>query len=289
MLKNKKVISISAAIICIILIALIIIMTKNKNGNNENIDATKVSTEKSEKSTEQTEKQSSEQQPQKVATNTAAGGATDVGSSGGVPVHNGAPGSTDNGGGSSTPAQPPVNQGISTIYGEHTYGVNNQDEYSAVMSKARGAIGSGDINQYVYSYLDGDRAENHPAGSDAYNWLNLINEDIGYMNHKVGKDATLKFVRARAAANALSRSTNASNPYNGTPSSAYDVLFRGLKDCDANAQVKSAVFDVSGFSSSVRYASGHAWLVVNVGGTWFSLDGAPVGLNGNAVPHSSPN
>ncbi|MNN62114.1 hypothetical protein D3C81_1773920 [compost metagenome] len=51
----------------------------------------------------------------------------------------------------------------------------------------------------------------------------------------------------------------------------------------------SAVLDSAGYSTSVRYSDGHAWLVVKIDGTWWNTVGQPVGLTGNAVPNSNPN
>ncbi|MNL91360.1 hypothetical protein D3C81_10940 [compost metagenome] len=237
------------------------------------------------------------------AQNESTVGIVDNNNSGGVqqgpPIYVGEPG----GGTSAQPNQPsaptqpsqpsaPVQQGINTIYGSHTYGTRNQSEYDAVMSKAKAAANRGinaPVIAYYERYVNGDRAENYAQGSDDYNNLLFVHKSWGYFLSKAPKDQAFKFLKVLQEATDLARSTNARNPYNGSPSSAYDVLFGGLTDCDANAQVKAAVLDSAGFSTSVRYSDGHAWLVVNINGTWWNTGGQPVGLTGNAVPNSAPN
>lgn len=215
-----------------------------------------------------------------------------------IPIYNGEPGnatpanSTEQNSNQPSQTNTSTNKSINTIYGSHTYGCRDQAEYDAVMEKAKEKANIGlnaTIAPYIVRYADGDRAENYAQGSDEYNNLLFVHKTSGYMITKLPRDLVFKFIKVMSEATVLARSSNAKNPYDGSPRSAYDVLFVGVTDCDANAQVKSAVLDSAGFSTSVRYSNGHAWLVVNLGGTWWDCGGAPVGLTGNAVPNSSPN
>ncbi|QAA30959.1 hypothetical protein [Clostridium manihotivorum] len=310
MFKNKKKISIYISVISIIAIALIVTTIKNNIASNE-----KVATKIDKKRTEQTQAQPQEQQPQQVAQATPQPQQNKeedtpkvnviednrVGGEGNqqtIKTNNGSAPQQQSQSQQSKPTpqpqaqqeQKPTQQGIQTQYGDHTYGVRNQDEYNKVMNKVRVAastVGSQQIDEDYMAYLNGDRAENYPEDSDKYRALKGAERSIGYMNLKCGKDATIKWMKVQMAANKLARSANAKNPYDGSPSSAYDVLYNGLVDCDANSQVKSAVYDASGFETSVRYANGHAWEVVKVGNIWWDNEGVPSGLNGNAL--SNPN
>lgn len=183
-------------------------------------------------------------------------------------------------------------QKVKTLYGTHTYGCRDQAEYDEVIAKAKEAsngYSSVEFNEYYYRYMNGERPEQYPEDSWEYKCLNAVKKETGYMMMKLGNEQAHKFNQVLAKANELSRSSKAKIVYTGKPNSAYDVLFRKLLDCDANAQVVSAVFDSAGYSTSVRYSDGHGWVVINVGGIWWDVGGAPIGLTGNPVPDSSPN
>lgn len=183
---------------------------------------------------------------------------------------------------------------IQTKYGNHTYSCKTQKEYNAVMAKVNqyvSNLGSVQVNKYYLMYINGAQPEQYPKGSLEYGNLTLAKKNFGYFMYKDGKDNALKYVQGEAISAILS--SGETNPGNGSPSSAYDIIVRKVGDCDADAQLQSVIFDSLGYSTMVvgksNDVSGHAWCLVKVGGTWWQvgggiLPGSPDGLDHISEP-----
>lgn len=64
------------------------------------------------------------------------------------------------------------------------------------------------------------------------------------------------------------------DPKDGSPDSAYDTLFRGLSDCDADAHTAMALLDRMGFNTAMiaDYENEHGWGDVKLGKYWWGFD-----------------
>jgi len=163
---------------------------------------------------------------------------------------------------------PPVSTVIVPLYGNHTYGCNTIAEYNAVMTKVKEAVANGvDLSVYTKAYMAGDRASNYAVGSDMNMGLTDVLKANGYFISKVGNENATKIIKAGGIFSNLKQ--GASDPGTGAPSSAYDVLFNKVDDCDANAQLMSAIWDTMGFSSMVLGTASHADGIYKINGQWW--------------------
>jgi len=89
------------------------------------------------------------------------------------------------------------------------------------------------------------------------------------VSDKVPEDVILKAYQAASLSADLLRGIE--DPRDGSPRSAYDALFRGVTDCDSDAQVYSAVFDALGFNTAILGFPSHAQMIVEINGNWYSV------------------
>ncbi|MGM0805751.1 MAG: copper amine oxidase N-terminal domain-containing protein [Bacillota bacterium] len=163
--------------------------------------------------------------------------------------------------------------GIKVKYGAHTYGSQSQWQYNQVMQIVEKShmknYGKVEWPEEYDWYLSGDRAENYPYRSEKSRALHGANYRIGdLVKANVKKEEILK------AHNAIyltlsTYNNNAKDPGDMSPRSAYDELVRGVTDCDASAQVLSAVFDSLGYNTMIVSGNYHADPLVQINGIWY--------------------
>lgn len=216
-----------------------------------------------------------------------------TGGGGMVEVENGSGGS-QNSSSTQTPAQYKgyrlVSARLSTVnsdaqiyvkYGSHTYGCKNQAEYDAVLAKVEDAVKNlPALDNYIVRYMNGDRAEKYPQGSDDWAGLTAAYKKDGYFIYKLNNNDLA--TRALQAIGLCGRFMKQAACVEGSPNSAYDVLFLHQEDCDAEAQLLSAIHDAMGYNSMIGNSSTHADEYVNINGQWWK-DTVPA--NPNSVAH----
>lgn len=165
-------------------------------------------------------------------------------------------------------------------YGSHTYGCKNQAEYDAVLSKVEEAVKNMPaLDQYITRYMNGDRAQKYPEGSDEWQGLTAAYKLDGFLIYKINNNAiATKILQSYGLYGILAKQASA---VAGSPNSAYDVLFRHVTDCDAGCHLQSAIHDALGFSSLIVNDSTHADENVCVNGTWWcnTLPANPNGVS----------
>ncbi|MED3665710.1 copper amine oxidase N-terminal domain-containing protein, partial [Geobacillus stearothermophilus] len=167
--------------------------------------------------------------------------------------------------------------GIKVLYGGHTYASRNQKEYDTVMKIVREYISKeydklvfGESrNKYYLEYLDGARFNGDKRDRSERNvGLYLAQGSIGELvSAGVSKEGVIRAWKTGFLAGTLASGTV--DPGDGKPRSAYDNLVRRVSDCDAHAQVYSAVWDAMGYNTLIIAGSGHADMLVQIEGHWF--------------------
>ncbi|WP_393964390.1 hypothetical protein [Exiguobacterium sp. S22-S28] len=166
------------------------------------------------------------------------------------------------------------------VYGDHTYGARTKLEYDMVMGVARKALfgvedgpySNSPISQKAYSdYLDGgtkpitDRS--NPEFRSSYNAALLYahNNLNFYKESGMSKADIIKYWRVKSV---FANLDTGIDPKDGSPNSAYDALFRGVTDCDADSQVMIMVLDMMGYNTAILGRPGHAFTVVKLADAW---------------------
>lgn len=164
--------------------------------------------------------------------------------------------------------------GIRVKYGNHTYGSENQREYDKVMEIIGDALADFDNYQLHEAYVRYINGERSTGDFDRYTdegriqaSLIAVDKKIGPIADRVGKEQLVELIKLAEIAGNLIQDKH--NPLTGTPRSAYDLLVRGLTDCDPVAHVYSAVFDSKGYNTMIIAGGNHADFLVEVDGDWF--------------------
>lgn len=166
------------------------------------------------------------------------------------------------------------------LYGHHKYGSRTEDEYNEVVRIVREAFDTQfeDIQpseegiKYMDMYLAGNRWDGDIKSRDRTNReLKNIEDSFGSLfNNGVSKEEVIKLARLWTLAVRLSQGND---PRDGSPRSAYDALVRGVRDCDATANVYSLVFDMAGYNTAIIANKSHAYMIVEINGEWYSPTG----------------
>ncbi|WP_253298195.1 stalk domain-containing protein [Paenibacillus sp. MSJ-34] len=166
--------------------------------------------------------------------------------------------------------------GIKVKYGKHHYGSKNQAEYDEVMAVLEQEVTSrlktvkvgGDrYAEYYESYWDGDRASNYERNtiesmgltSAEKNFKTLV--DLGLEKEKIMDLMKLSIV----GVDLIGTSKVIDD---GSPNSLADLLIRGVRDCDPEAYLYSAIFDMYGYNTAVIAGDNHASAFVQINGEW---------------------
>lgn len=173
-----------------------------------------------------------------------------------------------------------VVNGIKVQYGQHTYGSQNQTEYDKVMKVVKEYAdkysttefddGSRFSKQFELYITSGDRYTDYPQGTMYYMGLKVAEGRLGgLVEAGVSKAEIEKLHKTGIIAGNLMVSTGATDPGDGSPSSLYDLLYRGVADCDPDAFAYSAVYDALGYETMIVGGQGHADMFVKVGDSWY--------------------
>ncbi|TDG00865.1 copper amine oxidase N-terminal domain-containing protein [Paenibacillus piri] len=172
--------------------------------------------------------------------------------------------------------------GIKVLYGKHTYDSANQTEYNKVMEIVNGAIqgvdtvvfGGEKYSEYYSDYLNGARWSGNTNTTDhkeqeRNKGLKSAENKIGpLVEEGLSKDEIIKVYKiVNVALNLLQ---GKADPGDGSPSSAADNLLYNRSDCDAEAQVYSAVFDSMSYNTAIIGGANHAQIIIKIGGSWFT-------------------
>lgn len=182
-----------------------------------------------------------------------------------------------------TPPTKPVEEsavvnGIKVLYGKHTYGSKNQNEYDYVMKVVNEKIATidtvkldpgGKYEDLYEAYLyKGETADKYSYGSREHRGLTLAHGLFSPLLE--GGLAVDEAVHAyKTSLMASSFMGDVTNPRNGSPKSAFDNLYNKISDCDSDAQVYSSVFDAMGYNSAIVAGTNHADVVVKIGDFWY--------------------
>lgn len=177
---------------------------------------------------------------------------------------------------------------IKTQYGSHTYGVDSQAEYDAVMKLVRDefnkSFNSDEFapSPYVQRVLNGERGTTNRSDPNFLSVDNagLLNAETSLrdvFNGNISYDTYLKLYRADAFVNHLDRKFPAKNVVGDrNVKSAHDALIKRVTDCDAGAHVQSIVYDMAGIDNAV-IGDGvvHAMIVLKVKEGWMGAGATP--------------
>lgn len=194
-----------------------------------------------------------------------------------------------------TPKPPAVSsssqvvQGIKVQYGKHTYGNKTQAEYDQSMQILTQKVKEnqnvspwskdGTPQEIVDAYFNGERGirdRNDPNARTERN-MQLVSFEGNYSNlidNGMTKSQLTEYVALRDIAKILTTQTK--DPGNGSPSSTYDALVRKISDCDSDAQVISAIFDMKGYSTAIIAGNGHADALISINGKWVNASSGEV-------------
>ncbi|UUZ83196.1 copper amine oxidase N-terminal domain-containing protein [Paenibacillus sp. P26] len=222
-----------------------------------------------------------------------------------------APGQSNNGSG--TVVQAPVGThksvrdsyvvaGLDIVYGNHTYGVKNQQEYNEVMKLAKEAVAKAkeqyktvnDLPSGWVRYFNGERYTGEIGPNLNSSDYALVSADgaIGTLvKNGVTLQQLLTIYQASEAYGYLSKDVKASDEGDASPVSAYDHIVLKYSDCDAESQASSLVYDLLGVENTIIAGGNHADAYIKLGDVWFkkSTAGAAVGatkVNMDKVPAS---
>lgn len=171
--------------------------------------------------------------------------------------------------------------GIRTKYGTHTYGCKTQAEYDKVMAKLEAEVAKIDdiqFDEFTIRYLNGERHTGYKPGTAEYKELYYRHRIMGYALTKCSQADVIKVMKGGVIFSNLLEGQN--DPGDGTPNSAYDVLFRDRTDCDASSQLQIAIFDILGYNTVIVKAGTHAYPIAEIGGKWWDVE------TESLVPHS---
>lgn len=166
-------------------------------------------------------------------------------------------------------------------YGNHNYGSAGFSQYVEVMKIIAAAKETypqmkfddgGDAESSYKAYLNGDRASNYEDRTLEARWLRFAEQDLGALvGNGVSAEEIEKAYKVGRIARKLLRGI--SNPGDASPRSAYDALVKRVSDCDSDANVLSAVFDSFGYNTAIIARIGHADMVVQIAGKWYTVFG----------------
>jgi hypothetical protein len=174
---------------------------------------------------------------------------------------------------------------IFTKYGTHTYGCSTQEQYNKVLSKVEDAVKNIDSlvwterQQWLYNQtLKGVKYKDFPGNSEEYLTLKAYQGTWGFATFKLKPEDSKKLIKGGLLFDYLS--INAKDPGDGSPNSAYSVLFNNQGDCDGYAMLEIAIRDVQGYSSRmIQTSPTHATAHVRIENIWWGEGGTPVNSN----------
>lgn len=170
--------------------------------------------------------------------------------------------------------------GLDIYFGNHTYGSRNQEEYNKVMDIIKEASKgynkdyselSPQYGKYYEEYLNGSRWSGDLSDASVRNrGLKIAEGKLGALvDAGISKDIITDVHKLTQVAYSLNK--NKTDPGDGSPSSAADVLLYGKIDCDASSNVMIAVLDAQGYNTAIIANTGDAVPAVQLDGKWFTM------------------
>lgn len=174
---------------------------------------------------------------------------------------------------------------IKAQYGSHTYGVNNQAEYDAVMKIMKEEFAKNfnnpewGLSVYQQRVLNGERGttdRNDPnfRSDDNVGLIQAEDSLESYFNGNTTLKAFETFSRANSLYRYIIKKYNIQNvDGDARVNSAYNALIQKKLDCDAGEQLKSVVYDMAGIDN-VIVGDGvtHAVILFKLDGKWMDSD-----------------
>ncbi len=163
---------------------------------------------------------------------------------------------------------------INTIYGNHTYGCANQQEYDKVMSVIGEAYNYASQKESTRVYRGGDIKKFYVKGS----FLKFYRDEVGLTNENdmMSMGITEDFVNfMRQYLEDYARSNGAGTNTDSQNNNVYKYLFGGgYLDCDGRAHLYMLCYDYLGFSTRTITSMNvtHACGQVLVNGEWVFID-----------------
>lgn len=176
--------------------------------------------------------------------------------------------------------------GLNIYYGNHTYGSKTQAEYDKVMSIVKQSIqnlstkpwaGNPEYVPYYEAYLNGERGTRDRNSDQFYANSNSallaaemslsVLDQAGLPDEEIKNIKRLDIILADLIGEFDAQAQRQANP-----SSAYDSIVRNTSDCDAYAQVQSAVFDAAGYNTMILATDSHAFAAIELNGKWYDME-----------------
>lgn len=151
---------------------------------------------------------------------------------------------------------------ITTKYGTHTYGCDNQAEYDAVVNIVEGVKNSDKYKDYVNQLVNNKSKRDEYLELKHLGDLNLSEQDaIDLGKMCILQDLTFQSLDGSKGMKTTSKGGD----------SAYNKLIERKTDCTGDAMVYSLIYDVAGFNTIVVGGHNHAGVRVQVSsGNWYS-------------------
>lgn len=180
-----------------------------------------------------------------------------------------------------------VNEEIYVKYGKHTYGCKNQAEYDKVLAKVESTVANaeklvwGEKQQWDYTQtMNKVKYTTYPKDSREYNRLKFFQGNYVNAIMNLSPENSKNFIMGGLVWSHLV-ANKYSDPEDGSPNSAYNILFERVGDCDAQSQLAIAIFDVMGYSTRITMPSTtHATASIKVEKYWLDyVSNDPVNPN----------
>lgn len=191
--------------------------------------------------------------------------------------------------------------GIKVSYKNHTYNVNNQAEYDAVMNHVNKILSGKTYNDVKLQHQD--RATELAILERVMNGSLKIIADrtdpsfrteentTAYRYNMAFKDAISQGVSFETLAEFSSASeyvnyfTGGDTVISGPPESAYDYFIKNEADCTSISYATQAVYDALGYNTAVVHSpnESHDYIIVELDGHWFRAESSLKTFNKDTV------
>nr|WP_106780829.1 hypothetical protein [Lysinibacillus timonensis] len=184
---------------------------------------------------------------------------------------------------------PKIVGNIMTLYNGHTYGVANQKEYDAVIKDVKEKI------EKYYNLAESNNIHNKFFDQASYLWStgfkkeDMRNNTVAwslkkYYDKGYSFEEAVKMYQAMHLGSIVitneAEIIEAIDPRSKGLDNAYQHLFGGITDCDAQAQALLVVYDMMGFSTAIYgQVNVHADLFVKYNGDFYNAS-ASLGESG---------
>lgn len=168
--------------------------------------------------------------------------------------------------------------GIKVKYGMHHYGSRNQAEYDEAMAVLEQEVtrrlktvkvGGDRYEEYYERYWEGDRASNYERNTIESRGLTSAEKGLKTLvDLGLEKDKIVDLMKLSIVGVDLIATSKAVD--DGSPRSLADLLIKGVSDCEPEAYLYSAIFDMYGYNTAIIAGDNHAQAYVQIDGEWLS-------------------